>query len=213
MSTFKQPAKGEILKRLREFKRIGQTEFLRRYSKGVGAIRYYILFDETLCDMKAIWGAAHRPTRPSGSFNTSEPKLYLPLMGFTVVNRDQAKSYTEGQRRYRETSYFARNPALVADAKRIHGVKCVVCGFDFEKIYGSIGKGYIECHHLKQMADNELRATKVEDVAVLCANCHRMIHHGRKMLTIDQLQRACTKEAKAQRTSTRLDQEPAQPNL
>jgi hypothetical protein len=128
---------------LREFKRIGQAEFLRRHSKSVGAIRYFILFEDEPCDMKAIWAAAHVPPRPSGSFNTSEPLLYLPHMGFEVVRRAEAKIYTEGKRRYREASFFARNPGVVAEAKRVHGLKCMACRFDFGKRYGALGEGYI----------------------------------------------------------------------
>ena len=31
------------------------------------------------------------------------------------------------------------------------GVECTVCGFDFEKKYGSHGAGYIHVHHLKPL--------------------------------------------------------------
>jgi hypothetical protein len=181
------PSQRDILKRLREFKRIGRPEFLKQYANGFGAITRFVLFEDELYDAKAVWAAAHNPPRRSGGFNTSEPLLYLPLLGFEVVSKHQAKVYAEGKRRYREASFFARNPSLVAEAKRVHGLKCMACRFDFGKRYGALGEGYIECHHLKQMADDEIRQSSVNDIAVLCANCHRMIHHGPKLLTIEQL--------------------------
>lgn len=66
---------------------------------------------------------------------------------------------------------------------------CEACGFDFEKTYGDRGKGFIECHHTKpvhEMQPNE--TTKLSDLVLLCANCHRMIHAQRPWLTVDELQ-------------------------
>jgi ribosomal protein L44E len=67
-------------------------------------------------------------------------------------------------------------------------LQCEVCGFDFESVYGELGSGFAECHHTKPLAD--LRAaetTKVADLAIVCANCHRMIHRRRPWLSLDQL--------------------------
>lgn len=72
-----------------------------------------------------------------------------------------------------------RKAKLAKDAKKYHGYTCQACGFNFEKIYGSIGRNFIEAHHLKSLWT--MKGTKVEldprtDFAVLCPNCHRMIH-------------------------------------
>ena len=59
-----------------------------------------------------------------------------------------------------------------------HGLKCVVCGFEFEKKYGARGKDYIEVHHLRPVSTLR-KPTKVNpknDMVVVCSNCHRMIH-------------------------------------
>jgi len=73
-----------------------------------------------------------------------------------------------------------RNPRASAEAKKVHGTVCQVCKFDFEKVYGQLGKGFIEAHHLKPLHHLEEGAAVVYDVrsdfAVLCSNCHRMIH-------------------------------------
>ena len=64
--------------------------------------------------------------------------------------------------------------------KKHRGYVCEACGFDFEERYGSLGHKYIEAHHLKPYSDlgaGKLRKLNLEtDFAVLCANCHRMIH-------------------------------------
>lgn len=81
-----------------------------------------------------------------------------------------------------------RNAKLIKEAKRIHGYSCQVCGLNFEKKYGEIGKGYIEAHHLEPIS--ELKGKKVardpaKDFAVLCANCHRMIHRSRHVGNVE----------------------------
>ncbi|WLQ33593.1 HNH endonuclease [Streptomyces castrisilvae] len=53
---------------------------------------------------------------------------------------------------------------------------CEACGFDFEEIYGDRGKGYIECHHVIPLHKAGEGRTKLSDLALICANCHRMIH-------------------------------------
>ena len=64
--------------------------------------------------------------------------------------------------------------------KRVKGYICEACLFDFQKTYGELGKDYIEAHHLIPFEDLKVddvrRLDIMNDFAVLCANCHRMIH-------------------------------------
>ncbi len=53
------------------------------------------------------------------------------------------------------------------------------CGFDFERIYGSVGRGYAQVHHRFPLSESdEETQTTLADLAVVCANCHAMIHRG-----------------------------------
>jgi predicted HNH restriction endonuclease len=53
------------------------------------------------------------------------------------------------------------------------------CGFDFESVYGDIGRDFAEVHHLMPLSDmSSPTVTRLEDLAVVCSNCHRMIHRG-----------------------------------
>jgi 5-methylcytosine-specific restriction enzyme A len=64
-------------------------------------------------------------------------------------------------------------------AKAHHGYQCQACEMTFSGVYGEIGAGFIEAHHLVPLADIEPgteRTYSPEDFAVLCSNCHRMIH-------------------------------------
>ncbi|WP_245687108.1 HNH endonuclease [Streptacidiphilus griseoplanus] len=53
---------------------------------------------------------------------------------------------------------------------------CEVCNFNFEQAYGERGVGYIECHHIVPLHVAGEGATKLADLALICSNCHRMIH-------------------------------------
>lgn len=100
---------------------------------------------------------------------------------------------SEGEVLYRLHKHRERNKKLVADKKgavlRITGaLACEVCGFDFARTYGSLGEGFIECHHIKPLAEYEVATpTKLSDLAVVCANCHRMLHRLPGGITIETL--------------------------
>ena len=74
-----------------------------------------------------------------------------------------------------------RNQQLAKEVKNLQGTICKICGFDFEQAYGEVGRGYIEAHHLVPIA--QAKGTKrtldpAADFAVLCSNCHRMVHRA-----------------------------------
>jgi 5-methylcytosine-specific restriction enzyme A len=105
---------------------------------------------------------------------------------------DDDTEYPEGREAFRIHRIRERDPKVVREAKKAflnkHGsLYCEACETDFEKVYGERGSGYIEAHHTKpvsQMTEDE--ATKVEDIAMLCANCHRMIHR-KPMISVNEL--------------------------
>ncbi|MCR9062886.1 MAG: HNH endonuclease [Cytophagales bacterium] len=52
---------------------------------------------------------------------------------------------------------------------------CECCSFDFVKQYGDLGEGFIECHH-KIPISQGARINNLDDLALVCSNCHRMLH-------------------------------------
>ena len=89
--------------------------------------------------------------------------------------------------------YRERNAALVTRKKETvlaecGFLKCEVCSFDFKAAYGDLGSGFIECHHTKPVS--LLRPgdrTKLTDLALVCANCHRMLHKRGRWLSVSAL--------------------------
>ena len=70
-----------------------------------------------------------------------------------------------------------------------HGIACLVCGIDFEKIYGDLGRGFIHVHHITPLSN--LKKIKdvdpIKDLVPVCPNCHSMLHKKEPPYTIDEL--------------------------
>ncbi len=82
-----------------------------------------------------------------------------------------------------------RNQSLVKRKKAASSdLSCEVCGFNFDNVYGKTGEGYIECRHVVPLAELEPGAkTRLKDLALVCANCDRVLHRQRPWPPIDQL--------------------------
>ena len=100
------------------------------------------------------------------------------------------EAFPEGGRRQVLSNHYERDPKVRTMAIKIHGLQCQACGFSFETAYGIHGAKYIEVHHTKFLANYAPGESTdpQNDMAVLCANCHRMIHrHADAHLTVEAL--------------------------
>lgn len=92
------------------------------------------------------------------------------------------RTYSEGMPEHVSYEQRIRNSIVVARAKeafsKTHNDRlfCEVCGFDFEKTYGLLGKGFIEAHHIVAFSESKIRSIKINDFGMVCPNCHRMLH-------------------------------------
>ena len=78
--------------------------------------------------------------------------------------------------RSRERNRALRQRKIKAALRQGSQLTCEICGFDFERVYGDRGSGYIECHHVVPLHEAGEGRTELSDLALICANCHRMIH-------------------------------------
>ncbi len=84
-----------------------------------------------------------------------------------------------GQHFSRERSSALRSRKIAEAMQKQGTLPCEVCGLVFEERYGKIGEGFIECHHRVALADLEPgRATRLSDLALVCSNCHSMLHRA-----------------------------------
>lgn len=97
----------------------------------------------------------------------------------------------EGKTRAVVSRRRERSPRLRAAALRIHGYDCQVCGFNFGRAYGSWGREFAEVHHIHSLGkapEQEVETNPSTDLAVVCSNCHRMIHRkAGRVLTLEEL--------------------------
>ncbi len=123
-------------------------------------------------------------------FHLTESRLNAEKLIFGVSSR---KGFPEGRKVERLHLQIERNKTLIETAKteyiRKHGhCKCQVCGFDFEATYGSIGKNFIEGHHTRPLGDlSEEIESQVQDITIVCSNCHSMLHRRRPWLSMEEL--------------------------
>jgi 5-methylcytosine-specific restriction protein A len=120
-------------------------------------------------------------------------KFYLSVDPSGVAELEEEEAFPEGKVLYRLHRQKERSRELVRLAKQrtmdeAGRLLCAACAFDFAVTYGEVGRGFIECHHLLALADLIAeRATRVTDLALVCSNCHRMIHRRRPWLTLGNL--------------------------
>lgn len=131
-------------------------------------------------------------------FYSVEGKGHWGLRNFTPTIKniditDDDSGFPEGKKRLKQHVVRERDPRVIKKAKDMFKKKngkiyCEICGFDYESVYGEIGKDYIEGHHIKPVSElEENEITKVEDIVLVCANCHRMLHRKRPWLTKEKL--------------------------
>ena len=104
--------------------------------------------------------------------------------------QEETAGTTEGKRTVYYTTKYERSSKNREAAIRIHGTKCMICGFDFGQKYGELGKGYIEVHHIKPLAtlEQEVVINPETDLICVCANCHRMLHRFKNyIVTVEEL--------------------------
>lgn len=105
-----------------------------------------------------------------------------PDLGLSPIEGDEPSGdpFNEDHTRLRSHKRLERNPKVAKKVKEVQGLICKACGFDFRAFYpGIVNHEYIEAHHLipiSQLKGHKVKRDPKTDFAVLCANCHRMIH-------------------------------------
>lgn len=114
--------------------------------------------------------------------------VYFDELVYDDVDFAEGKVLTSLHKK-KERSQRAVNEKKQQVLKATGKLLCEVCGFDFVQVYGGLGEGFAECHHTVPMSELGMTSrTRLSDLAILCANCHRMIHRGRPhMLSLSEL--------------------------
>ena len=98
-------------------------------------------------------------------------------------------AFAEGAVTRAEVNRYERDPRARAACLSHWGPACAVCSLSFEDRYGSIGKGFIHVHHLRELSavGSDYRVDPVNDLRPVCPNCHAMLHRRRPAFTVEEL--------------------------
>ena len=168
--------------------------------EGKGMDRYSKLdeeiFSEFKNDVQRLHGIANQIKN-----TISNSELTKKLNRIDNDEEDDEPKVKEGKVIYKLHKYRERNSKLNKRKKdgylKKHGkLDCEICGFDFFNMYGELGKGFMECHHKTPLSEIEAETiTNMSDLALVCANCHRMLHRELTTLSIIELKNLINKTA------------------
>lgn len=120
-----------------------------------------------------------------------------------IAIEDDESASPEGKERFRLHRSKERDTALSKKAKekrlrQTGALRCEFCEFSFLDVYGEIGEGFIEAHHTVPISelDGE-RKTKISELALVCSNCHRMLHREKPAFSIRQLRRLVSEQSES----------------
>lgn len=126
--------------------------------------------------------------------------LPLPFEYSHVPDLDQ-EDFREG------TILYQYHKFIESDAKRVKRLRgrayergaysCSICGFNYYDMYGEIGYGFMECHHLLPVAQySDNMAVSDGDFALVCSNCHRMLHRTKAVMDKYDLKKLLIKDSR-----------------
>jgi 5-methylcytosine-specific restriction protein A len=104
----------------------------------------------------------------------------IEFIGGGEYEEDDQEVFPEGRVVTEAHSRRERNPRLrerLLKQRRHHGtLECEICGRLSPA--SEFGDAIFEAHHLLPLATAKERETKLIDMALLCANCHRLVHRA-----------------------------------
>ncbi|MBK8433363.1 MAG: HNH endonuclease [Chloroflexi bacterium] len=84
----------------------------------------------------------------------------------------------EGGKQQITVNAYERNPKARQACIEHYGAFCQICGVNFERKYGAIGRNFIHVHHLVPLANIQetYQVNPEKDLLPVCPNCHAMLH-------------------------------------
>lgn len=115
----------------------------------------------------------------AGDFMCAINSSVIPCLRKEInKNLNKDRPIKEGKLRQVTLTQRERNPKNRAACLAIYGYSCQICGFDFERFYGELGRGYIHVHHIEMISsyEEEKEIDPAKDLLPVCPNCHAMLH-------------------------------------
>lgn len=120
--------------------------------------------------------------------------LFLCLL--PVSDQEEQMGELEGSQYQVVCNKYERSPINRELCLAKNGYTCGICGFDFEKTYGSIGRRFIHVHHIVpvSMIGPNYQINPEKDLIPVCPNCHAMLHRKNPPFSPDEIKKALENE-------------------
>lgn len=105
------------------------------------------------------------------------------------IDVDSDEELYEGARKQIYVNSYERNPVARERCIKHYGPECAICGFNFEEVYGQVGRDVIHVHHLKPLHEigESYSIDPIKDLRPVCPNCHVIIHRRNPPYSIDEV--------------------------
>lgn len=152
------------------------------------SVEEFVKFDGNWDSFQITYEIISQPFNEESIFEGAKIliSMMLSLIDYSIEGAEEGDEIEIVSKRYERNPI---NRQLCLDA---NGYKCAVCGFDFEKVYGDIGKNVIEVHHIipvHTMGPGYV-VDPIKEMIPLCSNCHTIVHKKNPPYTIEEIKTA-----------------------
>ena len=118
-----------------------------------------------------------------------EEALLLEITMPEEIDFDSHENLYKGAKKQVFVNSYERNRSARDRCVKHYGTTCFICGFDFEKVYGEVGRNVIHVHHLKPLSEigETYSVDPIKDLRPICPNCHVIIHKNNPAYSIDEV--------------------------
>jgi 5-methylcytosine-specific restriction protein A len=127
---------------------------------------------------KILTGEIENNDTVSVALEWSGISVGMILALLNIESSQDEKKFLEGGAQKTLVNRYERNPANRELCLAANGYRCKICGFDFEEVYGELGRHFIHVHHIEKVSSFEKQyyLDPTKDLIPVCPNCHAMLH-------------------------------------
>ncbi len=156
-------------------------------------LKWRLRFEGTSTERLSKDSHIARQVRASRKLSDESAKLLGDLLAAKLRLIEGDIWAQEGKTKLVTLSKRERDPKLRSLVLAKRGTLCEICGFNFEAIYGKFAKTCVQVHHIDALgkAGRNGVTTSLDDLLVICPNCHSALHKYKNPNNWKAFQRAC----------------------
>lgn len=145
----------------------------------LGKMKFVFPNDDRLGIPMVLWKDAGKGQKFEAGYGVAELRTETDI---STISSDEGDVRLATHLK-RERNATLRQEKLLDELTKKGKLQCEVCSADLVKQYGKDGLAGYEVHHHIPISKGK-RETYLKDLAILCANCHRVIHSTKPLSSI-----------------------------